>query len=190
MKLLDLKQIHKGKYLSYYVASYLNKNNEIKEYEFISRDSHLTKETFGYNVPAGVGLVALSENKDKVLLQAEFRLATNKFVYNFPAGLIDKGETPEQAAKRELKEETGVDLIEVFDVLSPSYASQGTSDELMQLVVCTCRGEIKESIYADEEIIAKWYTKDEIRKLLADGAYMSVRTQMFLYMWVNNKLFS
>ena len=187
MKLLDLKQVHKGKFLSYYVASFLNKDGKVKEYEFISRDSTLTKEKFGHNLPAGVGLVALNKARDKVLLQSEFRLATNHFVYNFPAGLIDAGETVEEAAKRELKEETGLDLIEIKDVLPPSYASQGTSDELMQLVVCTCEGEIKESIFADEEIIAKWYTKEEVKNLFLQKAYMSVRTQMFLYMWMNEK---
>ena len=187
MKLLDLKQIHKGKFLSYYVASFLNKDGKIKEYEFISRDSTLTKEKFGFNAPAGVGLVALNKEKNKVLLQSEFRLATNHFVYNFPAGLIDEGETVEEAAKRELKEETGLDLIEIEAVLPPSYASQGTSDELMQLVICTCEGEIKESIFADEEIIAKWYSKEEIKNLFLRKAYMSVRTQMFLYMWMNEE---
>ena len=154
MKLLELKQIHKGKFLSYYVASFLNKDGDVKEYEFISRDSTLTKEKFGNNVPAG---------------------------------LIDEGETVEEAAKRELKEETGLDLIEIQDVLPPSYASQGTSDELMQLVICTCEGEIKESIFADEEIQAKWYTKEEVKTLFLEKAFMSVRTQMFLYMWINEK---
>ena len=187
MKFLNLKQIHKGKFLSYYVATFLNKNGDIKEYEFISRDSSLTKEKFGNNLPAGVGLVALNKTKDKVLLQSEFRLATNHFVYNFPAGLIDKGETVEEAAKRELKEETGLDLIEIKDVLPPSYASQGTSDELMQLVICTCEGEIKESCFADEEIIAKWYTKEEVKTLFLEKAFMSVRTQMFCYQWINEK---
>ena len=43
--------------------------------------------------------------EDLVLLQKEFRMATNNWVYNFPAGLIDEGETPEEAAIRELKEE-------------------------------------------------------------------------------------
>ena len=185
MKLLDLKQVHKGKFLSYYVASFLNKDGQVKEYEFISRDSALTLEKFGHNVPAGVGLVALNKDRSKVLLQAEFRLATNHFVYNFPAGLIDKGETVEEAAKRELKEETGLDLVEIKDVLPPSYASQGTSDELMQIVICECKGDITGSIFAEEEIKPAWYTKEEIKRLIEEGAYMSVRTQMFLWQWAN-----
>ena len=186
MKFIDLKQVHRGKFLSYYVASFLNKDGKIKEYEFISRDPNLDKEKFGKNAPAGVGLVALNKDKTKVLLCKEFRLATNHHVYNFPAGLIDKGETPDQAAKRELKEETGLDLIEVEAVLPPTYASQGTSDELMQLVICTCDGELKDSIFADEEINAKWYTKEEVKILFSENAFMSVRTQMFLYTWMNS----
>ena len=185
MVLKELIKIHEGKYLSYYVARYENKLGHIKEYEFISRDKNLTIDTFGHTMPAGVGTVPFNMDRTKVLLQAEFRLATNKFVYNFPAGLIDKGETALEAAKRELKEETGVDLKVVEAVLSPSYASQGTSDEMMQIVICRCEGEIAPSCFEDEEIIAKWYTKEEIKKLLNDGAFMSVRTQMFLWQWAN-----
>ncbi len=185
MKLLKLEKIHQGKFLSYYVADYLNKNGDVKQYEFISRNPNLTIETFGKNAPAGVGMVVFSKDKNKVLLESEFRLATNHYVYNFPAGLIDKGEDAAMAAKRELKEETGMDLIKIEAVLPPSYASQGTSDELMQIVVCVADGEIKESCFADEEIKTRWYSKDEIKTLINQGAYMSVRTQMFLWQWSN-----
>ena len=187
MKFIDVKLIHRGKFVSYYVASYLNNENHIKEYEFISRDPNLTKETFGKNGPVGVGLVVFNENKDKILIQNEFRLATRRNVYTFPAGLIDEGEDAGVAAKRELKEETGLDLVKILDVLPPSFSSQGISDELMQIVVCTSRGEIKDSIFADEEIKAKWYTKEEAKKLLSSGVYMAVRTQMFLYMWLKEE---
>ena len=187
MKLVDLELIHKGKYLSYYVASFLKADDDIKRYEFISRDPNLNKSNFGHNKPAGVGLVALSKDHQKVLLQSEFRPATNRFVFNFPAGLIDEGESISETAGRELKEETGLNLIKVIDELPPSFASQGTSDELMSLVICEVDGDIKESIYSDEEIIAKWYSKEDVRKLFLEKAYMSVRTQMFLYMWINQK---
>ena len=185
MKLIKLEKLHEGKYLTYYVADYLTEKGHIKSYEFISRTKDLTLESFGKGQPQGVGMVSFSKDGSKVLLQKEFRMATNNWVYNFPAGLIDKGETPEQAAKRELKEETGVDLIKIESVLSPSFASQGTSDEMMCIVICYCDGEIKESCFEEEEIQAKWYTKEQIKELLDKGAYMSVRTQMFLWQWVN-----
>ena len=185
MKLKEIKKKYEGKFLSYYVADYINSKNNIKSYEFLSRDKNLTIESFGKSKPAGVGMVSFSKDKSKVLLQKEFRLACNNWLYNFPAGLIDEGETAEIAAKRELKEETGVDLIEIIDVLPPSFASQGTSDEMMTIIICKCDGEIVNSTFEDEEIVANWYTKDEIKALLENKAYMSVRTQMFLWQWVN-----
>lgn len=185
MKLVSLKKMYEGKFVTYYIADYENKEGNIKSYEFISRDKNLTLETFGKNKPAGVGMVIFNESRDLILLQKEFRLACNRYIYNFPAGLIDKGETPEIAAKRELKEETGLDLIIIDDTLSPSYVNQGTSDELMTIVIGVATGEIHDSCFVDEEIEAKWYNKEEIKRLLAEGAFMSVRTQMFLWTWVN-----
>lgn len=185
MKLIKLTKIHEGKFLSYYVADYLNNNNHIKSYEFVSRNKNLTIDSFGKGCPQGVGLVPFSLDDQKVLLQKEFRLATNNCVYNFPAGLIDEGESVEEAAKRELFEETGTLLIKIDTVLPPSFASQGTSDEMMSIVICHCEGEIVNSSFEDEEIIAKWYTKEEIKELINNKAFMSVRTQMFLWQWCN-----
>ena len=187
MKLIKLTQIHKGSYLSYYVADYENDNGDIKQYELISRDHNLTTEKIGNAKPAGVGMVVYSRDKTKVLLESEFRLATNHFIYNFPAGLIDKGETAEQAAERELREETGTKLIDIEAVLPPSYALPGISDEFMQIVICRAEGEILGSDNVDEEIHTRWYTKDEIKALFDQGAHMSVRTQMFLWQWINEK---
>lgn len=185
MKLIKLTKIHEGKFLSYYVADYLNNNNHIKSYEFVSRNKNLTIDSFGKGCPQGVGLVPFSLDDQKVLLQKEFRLATNNWVYNFPAGLIDEGESVEDAAKRELFEETGTRLNRIDAVLPPSFASQGTSDEMMSIVICHCEGEIVNSSFEDEEIIAKWYTKEEIKELINNKAFMSVRTQMFLWQWCN-----
>ena len=185
MKLEKLEKIHQGKFLTYYVGYFLMNNGKIKEYELVSRDPNLTVETFGQNKPAGVGMVTFNVGQTKILLQREFRPATNKWVYNFPAGLIDEGESPVEAAKREIREETGLRMVKLLAELPPSFASQGTSDELMVIVICEVDGEIHDSSFAEEEIHARWYTKEEIKKLLDEGAFMSVRTQMFLWQWVN-----
>jgi ADP-ribose diphosphatase len=53
-----------------------------------------------------VNIVAVTPEK-KVVVVKQFRFGVAKTTVEIPAGLIDKGETPEQAAMRELKEETG-----------------------------------------------------------------------------------
>lgn len=58
----------------------------------------------------GVGIVAILEPKDSpplILLQKQFRPPIDKICIEVPAGLMDKGETAEECALRELKEETG-----------------------------------------------------------------------------------
>ena len=187
MKLVKINKKYEGKYLTYYVADYLTEKGHIKSYELISRNKNLTVESFGVDKPAGVGIVAFSMDKQKILLQKEFRLSCNAWVVTFPAGLIDEGESAEIAAIREAKEETGVDVIQIDDVLAPCYTAQGFSDEKMTIVVCRCKGEPRPSEDETEEIFAKWYTKKEAEDLLATGHPMSVRTQMFLYQWVHEK---
>lgn len=57
--------------------------------------------------------MAILERKDgsadgpDIVLQKQYRPPLGKRVIEFPAGLVDKGETPEETAVRELREETG-----------------------------------------------------------------------------------
>lgn len=187
MKLISLEKRYEGKYLTYYIANYETKKNHIKSYEFVSRHHDLTIDSFGKDIPVGVSIVSFSKDGNKILLEKEFRLATNNWVFNFPAGLIDKGETPENAAKRELKEETGLDLVKIKQVLSSSYTSQVMSDEILITVIGISEGEIKDCDFEDEEIHARWYSKEEVKKLLDNKELMSARTQLFLYGWTNDK---
>ncbi|RDW62337.1 hypothetical protein BP6252_11770 [Coleophoma cylindrospora] len=57
----------------------------------------------------GVGIVAILEQESgpEIILQKQYRPPIDKVTIEVPAGLIDAGETAEQAAVRELKEETG-----------------------------------------------------------------------------------
>lgn len=56
-----------------------------------------------------MGIIAILEKSTgkEIVLQKQYRPPIDKISLEIPAGLIDAGETPEQAALRELREETG-----------------------------------------------------------------------------------
>src|SRR4051812_13345361 len=84
---------------------------------------------------AAVGIVAV-DREERVLLVRQERPAVGGKVLEIPAGLLDAGEQPLAAAKRELQEETGLhggEWVEVASVLS----SPGFTDERIHLFVAT-----------------------------------------------------
>ena len=88
-------------------------NNEQRQYERIRGGGR-----------GAVMIVPLTADNE-LLLVREYCAGTNDYQLGFPKGLIDPGETPEQAAKRELKEEVGFGAEQLEPLkkvsMAPSY---------------------------------------------------------------------
>lgn len=186
MKYVGIEKKEQGKYITRYNVKYETVDNKLKIYEMISRDKNIEdiEQLHGKSADAVV-IIVTNESGDKLLLNKEFRLAVGEWVYNFPAGLIDSGETPLEAARRELREETGLELYEMEECLGTSYSAVGFSNETNMCIVGKARGTFAKSTSTVEEIEAKWYTKEEIRELLKNGKF-AARSQIFCYMWSRN----
>ena len=183
MKFKEIIKKEIGKYINRYDIVYETEDKNEKVYEIISRDKNLDSyEKLHGEKPDAVVIIITNESEDKILLNKEFRLAVGDWVYNFPAGLIDKGESPNEAAVRELKEETGLDLYEITDFIGQSYSAVGFSNEINVCVVGKARGEFRKSDSDVEEIEPGWYTKEEVRELLKNYKF-AARTQSYCYLW-------
>lgn len=83
----------------------------------------------------GAVMAALTEDK-KLVMVRQYRKPAGKVMLEVPAGKIDKGEKPLEAAVRELKEETGYTASKV-EFLTEFYPSVGYSEERLYLYLCT-----------------------------------------------------
>lgn len=86
-----------------------------------------------------VSVLAYDPHQDNVILINEMRpgmlaAGDNPFEDSLPAGMIDKGETALQAAKREMFEETGLKLKDARVIHSGAFVSPGGTSEKIALV--------------------------------------------------------
>lgn len=110
-----------------------------------------------------VGVVVVVKDKILTLLRQIF-----PFSYTIPAGHLDKGESPEDAAKRELEEETGIELHDIellekqFEIHGDS-CRRGSDHHLWHLYRAKLNSYPKIRM-SDEACNIKWMTLEEIEK--------------------------
>lgn len=187
MKFKGIKKKLEGQFITRYDLIYETNDQKTKVYEMISRNKNLENYDALANHPAEA-VVIIMENSEgsHILLNKEFRMACGSFVYNFPAGLIDEGEDAIMGAKRELWEETGLEIIQIDDVIGDSFSAIGFSNEKNVCVVGKAKGNFVPSTSSVEEIEAKWYSKKEVRELLKQYPF-AARTQAYCYLWSMEK---
>ena len=113
------KTICEGRFLRFVAVAYVDSSGATREWEFFER----------VNCQGIVVIVPVTDDEE-VLLIRQFRPPVNNYVVEFPAGLNDQGETLEEAARRELIEETGYSAKEMI-FLAEGPLSSGASAETL-----------------------------------------------------------
>lgn len=176
-------------YLSLYEAEYENRKGMTKQWMIASRKDYPTLKAQylegGEEKIDAVVIVALHRETKKLVLIRQFRLPLNDYIYELPAGLIDPNETAESTLARELKEETGLELVELKSSAERLYLSAGMTDESVALMYCTCTGEISaDYLEADEDIEPFLVSQEEARTLLEKGERMDIKTYLLLQSYI------
>ncbi len=183
MKFKNIRKEYQGDYITYYKIEYETESGGKKIYEMISRNPAMqNQDDLNRKKPDAVIMIIHDSTGEKILLNLEYRMAVGECVYNFPAGLIDDGETVSEAAARELREETGLTLTEIKETWKESYSAVGFSNEKGSVVIGTAEGTIQKSDSEAEEIKAAWYTKADVRSLLTEYRF-AARTQAYCSLW-------
>jgi ADP-ribose pyrophosphatase len=113
----------------------------------------------------------------KVILIRQYRYAVNAFLWELPAGSVDEGESPEQAARRECHEEIGLVPATIVR-LSAMYPTPGYCDE--EMVFYRLSGlektDQQAAVDEDEDIEAKVFELRDAREMVRRGEIQDMKT--------------
>ncbi len=167
-----------GKPFGYYFGS-RNEENQLKL---------ITKELRSEGI---VIYPILKDEPDKIVMIKQYRYPIDAYLYELPAGLVDHGETIQQAAIREMKEETGLDLI-VYEGGNPAFRrpffmGAGFTDECSASVFGYASGQITDSYQEESESIQVIIVeKTEARRILAEER-VSLRAAFLLMQFLQSQ---
>lgn len=126
--------------------------------------------------------VMMAVEDDRVLLVKQFRLPAEKDLWELPAGKVDDGETPLEAAKRELVEETGYHA-ESWEPLVSYYPTPGFVQEKMHLFLASKLTKGTATPMEDERIETRWFKRSELREMVHTGAIEDGKTLVGFLLW-------
>ena len=133
-----------------------------------------------------VAVVVLNP-KNQICLVSQYRHAINAKTLEIPAGLVDEGESPLEAAKRELFEETGIKAINIEKVLS-FYTSPGFSTELIHLYyVSDYKATISQNKDDAENISVFWHSIHDVLEKIKMGSIKDAKTILACYWYVQKR---
>ena len=131
---------------------------------------------------AGSAVMMAVDDRKRILLVRQYRLPARAYLWELPAGRLDPGETPLQAAKRELIEETGY-RAKTWTKLVNFYPSPGYVAEKMTIFLATglTAGEAKPM--EDERIQTRWFSEKEVREGILSGKIIDAKTMIGYFNW-------
>ena len=158
-KYTNIHKLSDNKFLNLFKLDALTDTGRKFDYFFVSRRKAENIKLLTNDMKAeGVVIYPIwKEEPDKIVLIRQYRYPVGDYLYELPAGLIDGDEKPEEAAVREMKEETGLDF-EVYyggneAYRRPFFMGAGFTDESCNAVFGYASGTIGRDDMEDTETI-------------------------------------
>lgn len=155
------KQVFNGRLLKVFVKKQKLPNGYLANIEYIKH-------------PGAVLIIPVLANGSIVLIR-QYRPAINKYIWELPAGTLEKGEPIATCAKRELIEETGYKAARVKKI-AVIVPVPGYSTEKIHIFRAEGLKQVKKQAMVDEVIIEKAFSLKQIKKMLAKGEIVDAKT--------------
>ena len=157
-KINKLNTLAETKFLSLYNAEYSNKGGNTKNWTIASRKEKKNLEEVYLNNKElqddAVLIVPFHKEEEKIVVIRQFRVPINSYIYEMPAGLIDKGQL---------------------------FLSPGMTDESVTSVFCTCGGTISKAyMEEDEDIEPILLSQKEVQELLTKDVKFDIKCYIYL----------
>lgn len=166
-------------------------NGETNRYDVVTRHPAENLEDLNRDEGDAVSIIARSADGERMLIIKEYRPPVNGYVWAFPAGLIDADDLSfEQAAARELKEETGYDVVRVDDVLRATCTSPGMTNETVAFVYMTvddAQTDVHQHLEDSEDITVRWVDRAQARAVLEGADSIDQRMSLVLHEFIREK---
>lgn len=123
----------------------------------------------------GAGLIVPFLAKDKVIFLRQYRAVFGAYLYELPAGTLDKNESALVCVKRELVEETGY-AAGRFVRLGKIYPVPGYSDEIIHIYKAEGLTPAYAEKDSDEVMTIRVFTRAQVKRLFKQGKIVDAKT--------------
>lgn len=162
-KTLTSKLIYDGRVIKYYLDTVELPDGNTAEREIVR---HM----------GGVCIAALDDDNNLFFVR-QFRYPYNEVTLELPAGKLEKGTTPLENGKRELKEETGCEGYSYIS-LGQLYPSTGYTDEIIHLYACRVKSVGEQQPDFDEFLNVEKIHIDKAVEMILNNQIPDSKTQV------------
>lgn len=160
-RVLSTRRLYKGKVLSLDL-------DEVEEPGGV----RVTREVVRHS--GSVAILAVQDD-GRIVLVRQYRHPVNALVWELPAGRLDEGESPEQAAQRELQEEIGYRAADLRKIAF-FYTTPGFCDEAMHVFRGSGLEPAKAQGDEDERIEVQAFSLAELAAMIDGGEIREGKT--------------
>lgn len=142
------------------------------------------KDFYVIEYPDWVNVIAITED-DRFIIEEQYRHGLQRVNFELCAGCVEQGESPLEAAKRELLEETGFDGGEWEEFMASAPNPNSMSNVCHTFLAKGVRLVSEPHREKTEDIKVHFLTLDELTKVLNEGKIIEGIMQAPIYKYIN-----